>query len=133
MRVYARLKSLQGDIIPKFIFCGSDFNFLFVFVTTYEGESLKDDDDGVAKEKVDETFVFKARDAIICLHQQGVIHGDVAKRNILQRKDGKAIWIDFELSKLKEDFENEEEFKQACEEEVEKFDALFNLIQSKKT
>ena len=74
----------------------------------------------------------KARRSLIRLHSLGVIHGDVALRNILFREtDGAVLWIDFEFASI---MTNENELSLQATEELRAFEqelANINTLEEK--
>lgn len=70
-------------------------------VTTYEGVSLAHiiNDGGLLPAEAPA----RALDSLRTIHAAGLIHGDVALRNVvLRERDGAVLWVDFELAKLKD-------------------------------
>ena len=122
---YDKLKKLQGDVVPEFIFRGSDFNFLWVTVTTYAGEAfdlLLDKNKEVSKNMIRE-----AVKGLKLIHGKGVLHGDIAFRNIVFL-DGHVKWIDFEFAKFRKDFKDKEEFKNLAKAEIATLLKLFERV-----
>jgi uncharacterized coiled-coil protein SlyX len=110
---YDALKELQGKVIPEFVFRGSDLNFIWAVVTTYEGQSL------ATLGALSEAVKDKARDALRTLHEWGVLHGDVALRNAVRReRDGAVLWVDLEMTKFKGYNVPVEEFVQQAWQEM---------------
>ena len=103
VRAYLYLKAagLEGQLAPRFVFRGSDINFIWVFVTTYEGESLE------KLAELDNLGPDVRRGALASLrrlHAAGVLHGDVELRNaVLRPSDGAVVWIDLEMAQLRGD------------------------------
>ena len=122
---YDKLKTLQGSIVPEFIFRGSDFNFLWVTVTTYAGEAFD-----LLLDKNEEVSTNMIKDAVKGLkliHRKGVLHGDIALRNIVFL-DGHVKWIDFEFAKFRRDFKDKEEFKDLAKAEISSLLKLFEKV-----
>jgi len=125
--VYAKLKALQGRVIPEFVFCGSDLNSMWVFVTTYEGRSLSalSELGELRQEDMD-----RARDALMRIHDEGVLHGDVALRNAVRReRDGAVLWVDFEASRVAGDDVDASVFHVEALRELDALDACFDEVQ----
>ena len=119
--VYDRLKVLQGKSIPEFVFRGSDLNFLWVVVTTYEGQSLE------SLDKINDDVKRKARLALGNLHEHGVLHGDVALRNaVLREGDGAVLWVDLEMAKVVGKNVSPDDFHVMAEDEFRQLEACFN-------
>jgi hypothetical protein len=120
---YQHLAALQETVVPRFIFNGSDYNFFFVTVTSYEGVSLKHmvEELGYLELPVRQ----RAVDALRIIHGAGVLHGDVALRNVVCREgDGKVAWVDFEMAKVRDDGDDGDDddstwFEEAAKEEME--------------
>ncbi|TGJ72402.1 hypothetical protein EYR41_004298 [Orbilia oligospora] len=74
IQVHTRLKSLQGEHIPRLYAAGVSWKFLKFLV-------LEDCGETASEENVDESFWVKARKAIIAFHKSGVIHGDIRLDN----------------------------------------------------
>ena len=119
--VYDRLKVLQGKSIPEFVFRGSDLNFLWVVVTTYEGQSLE------SLDKINDDVKRKARLALGNLHEHGVLHGDVALRNaVLREGDGAVLWVGLEMAKVVGKNVSPDDFHVMAEDEFRQLEACFN-------
>ena len=88
----------------------NDVAMLWVTVTSYEGVSaarLKQS--GTLDQAALDEIRISARQALQRIHEQGVLHGDVAPRNALFReRDGKVLWIDFQSAKVFNDSLEEE-------------------------
>lgn len=97
LRVYAHLRNVWGDLIPRFVYFGHDVASVWVLVTSYEGKSLS----RIVDEKGGLSLSIKrnAQRSLMRLHALGVLHGDIALRNFLLREgDDKVLLIDFGLS-----------------------------------
>ncbi|GBG35196.1 Serine/threonine-protein kinase pim-1, partial [Hondaea fermentalgiana] len=100
-RVYeVTLASLQGTAIPFLIYAGSYATMPFVLAVSDEGESLERllmtaanaDERAVLLE----TYFDAAHDALAAIHSCGVLHNDIAARNIVIHPDRGVKIIDFE-------------------------------------
>ena len=91
-QVYDRLRSLQGDVIPRLLFAGAMRPAAWdALATSYEGVSLEKDEQGV-----DEAFVEAALAALRKVHALGVLHQDLELRNVVRRPGtGEPVLIDF--------------------------------------
>lgn len=127
LKAYAHLRSDWGTLVPEFVYFGQDLGMLWVLVTKYVGESLKKlaaDGNGLAAKIKD-----KARRALIELHKRGVIHGDPLLQNVVFRvSDGRALWLDFELSTLQNELASETQFATMAEQELAFFDAQLSSV-----
>ena len=123
--VYHKLSNLQGRVIPKFVFCGSDLNAMWAFVTTYEGEDLAK---LAARDSLTCEDCDKAYSALTALHEAGVLHGDVALRNAVRReRDGAVLWIDFEQSQVSHDVDPAE-FHALAQKELDELKMCFDDV-----
>jgi len=101
VRVYLHLRPVWRQLVPEFVFRGSDINFLWVFVTTHEGESLEK---LAERGELDEGVCSRALASLCALHQHGVLHGDANLRNAVCRdSDGQVLWVDLEMATLRDD------------------------------
>jgi tRNA A-37 threonylcarbamoyl transferase component Bud32 len=117
-RVYQKLQSLQGRIIPLFLWYGELVRGkTIVFVTEYSGSSLP--------EKLNKTQVASAKTALNKIHAEGVLHGDVELRNFLLKKDtmDEIVVIDFAFSSFREEF-GDYEWETAVKKECQQLDSL---------
>jgi hypothetical protein len=124
---YEHLQSLQGIVIPKFIFNGSDFNFFFVTVTSYEGVSLQRlvELDGYLSLNVR----LSAMSSLRRIHEAGVLHGDVALRNVVYREvDGMVLWVDLERAYIRKVEDDGMWFENEAKGELEQLDELWRDI-----
>lgn len=88
--VYKILEKLQGTTIPKFLGYGSIHGVLMVLILEDCGEpggdATADDFVGLLEQR----------------HGKGVLHGDVAERNIVRCEFGQYVLIDFGHSEIDE-------------------------------
>mmetsp|Transcript_18838 Transcript_18838/g.33447 ORF Transcript_18838/g.33447 Transcript_18838/m.33447 type:complete len:641 (+) Transcript_18838:295-2217(+) len=79
--MYEELRDLWGSAIPNLVYAGPLTLGRSSLAITYEGQSLdrKQLELGMSKDELKR----KACDALEALHQRGVVHGDVALRNIV--------------------------------------------------
>jgi hypothetical protein len=88
VKVYEKLVSLQGSLIPKLIFYGYDTG-IFVLMTSFiRGHPCTD---------LESTCV---QNALKLLGKHGVRHLDIRKENIIVRDDGSICVLDFGLSEF---------------------------------
>lgn len=115
---YDALSKLQSRVIPKMFYAGIMLDgWTDCVATSYEGVSLSDYDG-----KIDKTFISKAMKGLDEIHELGVLHGDVALRNILIRQnDGSPIWIDFGYSKFDPTKEEKQKERKEAFAELSKF------------
>jgi hypothetical protein len=93
VEVYEKLDSLQGELIPVFEGVGKIGDVLYGFVTSFEGESLR--------QKVPtDSEVLEVEYILKEMHKLGVAHGDVRLPNIVKSGDGKIKLIDFGMATL---------------------------------
>lgn len=127
VRAYHHLKALQGLVVPQFLYHGSDLNQLWATaVTTYGGVSLRSLVGG-EEGRVPLPPGTKSRTlaALRAIHDKGVIHGDVALRNVVRReRDGAVLWVDLENALIRGEDLNEEEFVRRTKEEEAELQAL---------
>jgi tRNA A-37 threonylcarbamoyl transferase component Bud32 len=94
---FKKMKHLQGIVIPTLFYVGvMKTGFLDCVVTSYEGIVL------TAQSIIDQEFVDRCVDALKQIHASGVLHGDIALRNIVMRSGNHPVWIDFGCSTLDE-------------------------------
>jgi hypothetical protein len=79
--MYEELSDLWGKTIPSMVFSGPISLGRYSLATTYEGKSLDDPllDVRMGRNELKR----KACDALKTLHQHGMLHGDVALRNVV--------------------------------------------------
>jgi len=127
IQVYMHLRDHWGTLVPRFVYCGLDFFVLWVFVTEYEGVDLRT----LAKQRggLSQEVKDKAKESLKRLHTLGVVHGDVALRNILFReKDAKVLWIDFEHSSI-----GGERFTERTEDEFQLLETVLGGVETEET
>ncbi|EJU06433.1 hypothetical protein DACRYDRAFT_19595 [Dacryopinax primogenitus] len=88
-KVYKDLRSQWGHAIPHcFGLFGSADRTHSVLVLSYEGRPIQD-----IRERAQDVLTLVKK-----IHDLGIVHGDVAARNILARKDASLCLIDFHCS-----------------------------------
>jgi len=93
--VYNRLRSLQGKTIPTLLWYGELISGMAdALVTEYSGERLP--------ELRSPEQIENALTALHSLHENGVLHGDVALRNFVCKKNNVRI-LDFGFSMFREE------------------------------
>jgi protein-serine/threonine kinase len=94
------LPMLKGRHVPRFIAKGDFTRQPYVVLERIEGESLKARFDA-SPLALDEVIEIGSRvaTALHDLHRQHVVHLDVKPSNILFRKDGTAVLVDYGLSR----------------------------------
>ena len=108
---YARLGVLQGDVVPRFIWHGELVpDMADTLITEYAGVAIAEWNEELQK---------GALDALEAVHAEGVLHGDVARRNFLLESRGpshKVVLIDFAQARFIEEFTSTD-WAVACAEE----------------
>ena len=101
---YARLESLQGSVVPRFLCHSSSFlGNIHLFATEYAGEPLSDDG------RILPIVAEQMRCALRSVHQLGVAHGDVALKNfVFKPVSGEPVLLDFGLCSFQNDMDAEE-------------------------
>ncbi|CAM6104614.1 unnamed protein product [Calypogeia fissa] len=120
MAAYKALESLQGEIVPKVHGFLLIHNWIMVLVLSQCGEEI-------------ESHQFVARYGEIQgmlkkIHAAGVVHGDLALRNILVKEEKLNI-IDFFEANLRSS-STEEEFSNDCKKD---WDSLRSLLETSKS
>ena len=87
IKVYGRLSSLQGNLVPRLIATGTVWDLLKVAIVEPFGTKLEGKTDNKTKDEI--------RAALSELHQHKVLHGSVARRNYLRGLDGSIKIFDF--------------------------------------
>ncbi len=108
VKVYKKLKSLQGFVIPNFLaFQSMWLDTIYILVTEYAGETVHH------YGNLNEAQYKNARYALDKIHKKGVLHGDITLGNMVVSNDNDNIimFIDFAFAKFKNEFDNEEEWK----------------------
>jgi serine/threonine protein kinase len=109
-------ESLLGALMP-----------LFVTVTSYEGVSLQ------CLIKKQGYLSLNVRVAAIAslkrIHEAGVVHGDIALRNVVFReRDQKVLWVDFEMSHVRTPEDDDEKIRAAIQGEMEELQTVLRDI-----
>jgi hypothetical protein len=88
-KMYEELSDLWGTAIPSVVYTGPITLGRSALAITYEGQSLDrlQLDDIMARQELKR----KACDALTALHQRGVVHGDLALRNIVVNPATKSV------------------------------------------
>ena len=123
VRIYHHLRNVQGILVPRFLYHGSDFNHIWATaVTSYEGESLSK---LIRQNKpITEDMRAAAIESLRKLHELGVLHGDIELRNVVWR-DGRVVWVDFEMASLRNDMPD---FDVLAKEEMEELSELLEKV-----
>jgi hypothetical protein len=82
--MYAELRDLWGDAIPSMVCSGPVSLGREMLAITYEGRSLDRTITSATTQSAIEDIRCKARRALTALHNHGVVHGDIALRNIVR-------------------------------------------------
>ena len=99
--VYACLKDLQGHAIPTLHGFYEVWGILRLLALADVGQAVPE------SEEIKYTTRQKMREALQLLHDQGYIHGDIARRNFCRAKNGKVVLIDLENCRRLEGSEDE--------------------------
>jgi tRNA A-37 threonylcarbamoyl transferase component Bud32 len=103
--MYAALRDLQGDAIPKLYGYYGVWGILHILALEPVGHAISED------RVITTTLRDKIKSALGRIHSAGYIHGDVARRNFCER-DNKIFVVDLELSRQsKGDWEKAEEMQ----------------------
>ncbi|MFY9509379.1 MAG: bifunctional serine/threonine-protein kinase/universal stress protein [Rubrivivax sp.] len=94
------LPALQGPHVPKFVARGDFTRQAYIVMERIEGPSLRPrlDEAPLAIDEVVEIGE-KVATALHELHRQHLVHLDIKPSNIVFRKDGRAVLVDFGLSR----------------------------------
>jgi hypothetical protein len=114
VRVFQRLESLQGTVIPRFYQYGMLWDWLHLIAMEDCGEPLHEDEIAGHAGKI--------RELVQALHDNGVLHGDVRKANILKDGQGQIRLIDFSHSKFQGD--DGLDWDRECQQELATIDTL---------
>ena len=109
---YARLRPLQGVRVPRFLTTvGYLGGCVQILATEYAGVSLEEFVDE-EKERVPRELAAAALAALDAVHARGVLHGDVALRNFVVRResDGAVLLLDFGFAVFREEVPREDEW-----------------------
>jgi hypothetical protein len=116
VEAYERLAELQGSRVPKLLWSGAIVEGMAdALATEFAGVPVEEADlGGRAARVVEEDAVAALRE----LHVRGVLHGDVADRNVLWNEEREcAVLIDLGFAKFDEEM-SASEFEERAEEEV---------------
>lgn len=113
-RIYRKLGDLQGIMIPKLLWYGEIVEALIdALVTEFAGTQLPTN--------CPLEFKSAAMDVLDAVHARGVLHGDIARRNLVVGNDGRPRLLDFGLAVFRGDAEdNDETWRMRQLEEREK-------------
>jgi hypothetical protein len=114
VRVFQRLELLQGTVIPHFYQYGLLWDWLHLIAMEDCGEPLHEDEIAGHAGKI--------RELVQALHDNGVLHGDVRKANILKDGQGQIRLIDFSHSKFQGD--DGLDWDSECQQELAMIDTL---------
>ena len=118
-RVYDRLRELQGAEIPRLLFEGPMLQWYFHgLATSYAGRCVQE----VDPKELTSDFASEALAALDKVHALGVVHGDVALRNLLVGEDGHPVIIDFGMALVVGEDVDEEEAHWRMKEERDKLE-----------
>ncbi len=71
----------------------------------------------------------RAREIVMGLHRLGVVHGDVACRNMsYDPKTGRVVLFDFSQGGTRAGFDDEAAFESACKEDLERLDEEMDFV-----
>jgi hypothetical protein len=87
--IYARLKPLQGRVIPSFRYCGLVEGILLVVGLDYSGKPPS---------RLNQNQKAALVHGLSEIHSYGILHGDIRLENIVVDSDGHPFIIDFALS-----------------------------------
>jgi len=120
---YERLGALQGRFVPRFLLHGVAAGGLAeLFATEYAGEPFPARD-------VPDVAAENARTALRAVHECGVLHGDVSLANLAWLPDTCAVVVlDFGLCAFREEFESDEEWREAAAEEMASLEELLREV-----
>ncbi|EFJ38823.1 hypothetical protein SELMODRAFT_403051 [Selaginella moellendorffii] len=93
--VMARLKSLQGDVIPRLYASGFlDGGIWLTIMQDIGGTSI----DKNYEELYKDSYLTAAKSALSVIHRANASHGRVESSNIIVGEGGKVMWIDLEAA-----------------------------------
>ena len=123
-RVYDRLRELQGAEIPRLLFEGPMVQWYFHgLATSYAGRCVQ----LVDPKELRSDFASEALAALDKVHALGVVHGDVALRNLLVGEDGHPVIIDCGMALVVGEDVDEEEAHWRMKEERDKLEKQLQL------
>ncbi len=93
IKVYEALEDLQGDTIPILIYHGWVHGCLTLILSDC-GTTVED----LSDENLTEPIRQSCAAAVSSLHERGVLHGDLAERNMAVDRHGQVCIFDFGLS-----------------------------------
>ena len=114
--VYARLKTLQGQAIPTLYGYYEVWGILRLLALSNVGKAIPE------SEKIKPKTRRKMKVALQLIHDQGYIHGDIARRNFCRAQNGNVVLVDLETCRHLEgsELENQAEY----EKEMDLVDTL---------
>lgn len=116
----------QGASIPKLLRCGMELHL--------RGEArprvgLMVSWAGGTYDVLPPAGLARAREIVGELHRLGVVHGDVACRNMsYEPKSGRVALFDFGEGRTRAMFRDEAAFRSACEEDLERLDEEVEFV-----
>jgi hypothetical protein len=127
LEAYQRLDELQGNVVPVLEQSYLMSSFLFAF-------ALEDCGNPITQPQLHRVYDQVVR-ALKSIHEKGVVHGDIALRNILiNSSESRVVLVDFGLAKFFVSHEQEKEglecvtsdieWKNLCEDELLKLEQL---------
>jgi hypothetical protein len=117
---------LQGGSIPKLLCCGMELHL--------RGEArprvgLMVSWVGGTYDVLPPAGLARAREIVEELHRFGVVHGDVACRNMsYEPKSGRVALFDFSEGRTRAMFRDEAAFGSACKEDLERLDEEVEFV-----
>ena len=113
--IYHHLRSVQGRLIPRFLYHGMDFNSIWATaVTTYEGKPL-------SKVKLTPQIRDSALASLRELHSLGVLLGSIDLWNPVWNGE-RVMWMNFEQATTKDEVGN---FEKSSRREIKDLLELF--------
>jgi serine/threonine protein kinase len=110
--MYQVLEPLWGSYVPGLVYHGELERGKFALITTDEGESLATEEGFRLAQNGQDLLRVRAHEALSLVHDKGVLHGDVALRNIVVDSKynvkvidfGRATQVDHEDPKVQQAF-----------------------------